>query len=514
MFCLTPMSAVSADPILPTADTIIHIRHLGDASKAQGNAERLAIKTDRPRAGNDRVGVLRFDLPADAAADQAGLQLTLRPGQDIGTPIFELYGVAENAPERDFDEATFVGIPGKSAVDKSGNRISEKFAYDPDPATKRLEPLAAAQVLKDSEAICFSSRELDAYINGFAGQSVAFLVMQRVPEQDGSVPASMFQSKEARTSDSDKPLLSLDGSGLTADPATSVPVATAQPALKLDPLPLGAVVGTHVGFEPTEGAVVHTNAVRGNGTTRYHFIDEDGRRFNLPALGSTAKPELSTEQARSGTHSLKLHAPPTTTSDSRDRLEFRFKQGSNDEVPFQFGQDRWYGYSLFIDPASDPPVSGKYVHVGQLWQPSTVGELARQNEWGIPMAMSFLPNREGFVLSAVCKSDGKRSQFEIGQLETGVWHDLVFNVLLSHSKDDIDGHFRVWLNGESVVDETVEVGNYPHNQDDGFWAGDAMDIRFGIYRRAQPLTQTMFLDDVWFADTPPDPAMELRAAAH
>ena len=258
---------------------------------------------------------------------------------------------------------------------------------------------------------------------------------------------------------------------------------------------------------------------RGKNTARYHFLTEDGQKFDMPALGESLDPALSDEQAASGGRSLKL-TTAGNDGEGRDRVELRLKHGKGDEnlgrEPFRFGQDRWYGLKIYIDPDSAPArPGGRWTHIHQLWQPHNV-EKAMQAGWGIPLAVSFEPVAAGdeptFVVTAVAKSDGRREQFTLGELTPGRWHELTFNVMLSHSEDDIDGHFRVWLDGENTVDATVDIGNAPGvDESIGFEALDAMDVRFGLYRKQQPGTQTLYLDDVWFDDAPKDASMTTAA---
>ncbi|HEV7302477.1 MAG TPA: heparin lyase I family protein [Tepidisphaeraceae bacterium] len=285
-------------------------------------------------------------------------------------------------------------------------------------------------------------------------------------------------------------------------PATTLP--TTKPAF----------VPIDLGFETSDGAALELNAVKTSGPNRYHFYIEDGMRFDMPASGASLDPVLSTDQAASGSRSLKLSAVANPGTD-RDRVELRVKHGRGDpelgRQPFRFGEDRWYGVKIFIDPSSQPPAPGQWLHINQLWQPHTVGK-AKNVEWGIPSAMSFHPVKAGepaqWSLYVVTKSDGSRTSLDLDNLIPGKWHDFTYNVMLSHSKDDITGHFRMWIDGNVVADETLDIGNFPRTDVAlGFEALDAMDLRFGIYRKAQQADQTLYLDDVWFSDRPRDPAL-------
>ncbi len=494
LLTLTAVSPAAALP--PDADTFVQQRLIGE--KVWGDRPELFIKSDNPAGANDRAGVVRFTLPAGAEASGAALRFTRSPtkpeNEPDPLPAIELYGVADGADELTFDDATWKSGGAEAAVDKSGNRIREGFIHDADDAAAGAQPLAVAT--PTGGELVFRGDALDAYLTGRAGGSAAFVLIAQRGEGKGGTKPLQLHSREAAGPDALKPTLVLDGvlAALPADAAGG----------DAEPPKNGAVVGTRVHFEPSGGGEIKLDAVIGNGI-RYSFYDQDGRRYNLPTMGGVDDPTLSSEQARAGSHSLRIHCGPTE-GDGRDRLEFRLKAGSTDEEPLTFGQDRWYGWSLYIDPASQPAPAGKYLHVTQLWQPSTVGRMAKRAKWGIPGAGSFLPGRDGFELDLVLKSDGAREQFSLGDLEPGQWHDIVFHVLLSHSKDDKRGYFQAWVNGEPVANEFVEIGNFPRDAD-GFVAKDTMDIRMGLYRKNQQATQTFFLDEIWYDDRPVDASM-------
>lgn len=133
-------------------------------------------------------------------------------------------------------------------------------------------------------------------------------------------------------------------------------------------LPMGAAVGSRVGFEEGELTLVASHPPR----IRFHFWDEGSRRYNLPAEGDAPAPEVVEDPLRPGNHALRLGIGPTADG-IKDRLEFRLKTGYTDTEPLRFGEDRWWGWSLYLDPESEPPAAGDWVHFAQLWQPSTVG---------------------------------------------------------------------------------------------------------------------------------------------
>ena len=296
-------------------------------------------------------------------------------------------------------------------------------------------------------------------------------------------------------------------------PAEDVPAGPARD------VPAG-VTPIDLGFEASDGASLELDAVVVPGGNHYHYYTEDGQTFDMPSAGGALDPVLTTEQHATGERSLKLECAPNDGKD-RDRIEFRVKQGNADAKrgrdAFRFGDDRWYGAKIYIDPITEPPTPDKWIHVSQLWQPHTIGGPAAAVSWGVPMAMSFHPVKPGdpkvFDLYAVAKSDGDRSQFELGTLAPGRWHEITFNTKLANSKSDGKGHFRIWIDGKPVINEAVNIGNYPREDPaHDFVAGDSMDVRFGIYRKAQQTTTRLYLDDVWFDDKPHSPDTKPLAA--
>ncbi len=132
------------------------------------------------------------------------------------------------------------------------------------------------------------------------------------------------------------PLLCLTTAASAApdrDGATAAPELPATPEAPYQPIELD--------FEPGDGAERAFNQVHGK-DVRYHFYAEDGRRWDMPAMGVSLDPELTTERAASGTTSLLLEVPAKDVepSPTRDRVELRVKHGKNDLQPFRFGQER------------------------------------------------------------------------------------------------------------------------------------------------------------------------------
>jgi len=524
-------STASAKPLAPAGDTIIIQKDIG-RNMGYGGKSTLPVKSDKPPGKLDRLAVLRFEL-GGAAGEIRGAVLRLNTVKPIAEPVtYWLHGALPGAAEDDMEEATFAAEGRDNAIDKSGNRLKEQLTTDADPNAKGIQPLASVSAVAGDTAIVFKSDALDEFLNGQTDDDAALIIQAAMPAEKGGTGAVFFYAREAGANG---PRLAWGDEaaalevGAAIGPAENQGNEAAEPQstrgsltdANLDPVtgrPLAAPGTPNAGllapirvetsFEEDQGKL-ELNQVFGSGSSRYHFYVQDGWKYDMPAMGESKDPAFTTAQAHSGSRSLMLQAGPADAdANDRDRVELRIMHGKSHPEPFQFGQNRWYGMSLMIDPESQPPRRGRWLHIHQLWQPSTVGQAARDANWGIPQAMSLL-SKDGktWSIHSVVKSDGRREQYDLGELTPGQWHTFVFNVMLSHSKDDIDGHFRVWIDGENRCDATVDVGNYPRvpadNDPPGFFAFDGMDVRFGIYRKRQTEMQRLYLDDVWFGSEPP-----------
>jgi hypothetical protein len=203
-------AALGAGTAEPVADTFVMARDIGiDAVLAEGTKKALAIKSDKPGSPRDRLGVLRFEVPADSEFGSAKLTLHLRVQRNSATSgTFELYGVLPGASEDDLDETTYTAAKPDSAVDASGNRLKEQFVHDPDPESDGIQPLATA-VLADGDAtIVFKGEALVNFLQQVDDGDVAFILRAALAEERGGTPSTFFHSREAKASV--RPTLSWD----------------------------------------------------------------------------------------------------------------------------------------------------------------------------------------------------------------------------------------------------------------------------------------------------------------
>ena len=215
-----PASSALAGSAEAAADTTVTIGSIGKAGDA-GTVDTLSIRSERPAGDEDRVAVLRFDLPAagddakpadDAEpADFAGATLVLHAAttpESAKAGSFEVYGVAPGASEATLDEATYSANGYGGAVDKSGNRLREQRAYDADPDADGVQPLAVAKLAEGAATVTFDGPALQKYLASVGGGgSAAFVVVGVRPRASGAMPAALLHSREA-TDPAERPTLS------------------------------------------------------------------------------------------------------------------------------------------------------------------------------------------------------------------------------------------------------------------------------------------------------------------
>jgi hypothetical protein len=184
---------------------------------------------------------------------------------------------------------------------------------------------------------------------------------------------------------------------------------------------------------------------------------------------------------RSGQHAAMVKVDAGECGGKTVRAEFsRTDKGSK-------GAERWYAWSFFVpaDVETDPDF-------WIFWQ-------LHQKPGGGPWTRPPLTGRiRGDGLEV--RNDWKTSQGETGdkswkygQLERGVWHDMVVHAKWS---GDADGQLEVWQDGELIVEK----------QGANMFAG-AGDIflKFGVYKGSDSpnsVDKTIYYDDIRVSDAP------------
>ena len=73
--------------------------------------------------------------------------------------------------------------------------------------------------------------------------------------------------------------------------------------------------------------------------------------------------------------------------------------------------------------------------------------------------------------------------FYLDELELGVWHDMVYNILFTPSSR---GYFRAWHNGTQIIDYEGRTAYE--------YVAQRFYHKFGIYRDSWPTSWTIFFD--------------------
>ncbi len=188
-------------------------------------------------------------------------------------------------------------------------------------------------------------------------------------------------------------------------------------------------------------------------------IDDDfesGKiKFGTYYTASGNPPTISTEEARSGSYSMKSYLNRATSPVSK-RTEVSVKSPLT-----HMGEEWWYGFSIFL-PKSFVP--------GSVWEslaqwhntPNDWNELlARDNpplflatmkgdipkgHWSVALAWDSDP----VASDGSFKLDGSRT-WDLGAWETDQWTDWVFRIRWSYGSDGI---LQIWKNGVMVVNYT------------------------------------------------------------
>jgi hypothetical protein len=78
----------------------------------------------------------------------------------------------------------------------------------------------------------------------------------------------------------------------------------------------------------------------------------------------------------------------------------------------------------------------------------------------------------------------KKVEFDdIGELQLGVWHDMIYNIKFSPNDD---GYLRVWHNGSMIIDYTGRT-SYAY-------MAPRFYSKFGLYRDSWNTSWTCFVD--------------------
>ena len=203
--------------------------------------------------------------------------------------------------------------------------------------------------------------------------------------------------------------------------------------------------------------------------------------IRMGGAGVYATRSITTEQARTGTKSMKIVMPPSTSASGAANYQLVANMPSGTE-----GTDLWYGWSVrlgndwnlaqVVDNASYFMGQGGFRYLGT----SVNGPGAN------PGVDSHLPGRWSIGLNLTNTVGGDDAQQrDLGPIVKNVWKDFVFHVKWSSGTD---GVWEVWTDG-------VKVGPTYVGRTLGT-AGATFEHRQGLYQGSKvDHTRTLYIDN-------------------
>ncbi|MEV7187776.1 heparin lyase I family protein [Kitasatospora sp. NPDC093102] len=201
--------------------------------------------------------------------------------------------------------------------------------------------------------------------------------------------------------------------------------------------------------------------------------------------------------------------PPSSIANAaRDKVNYTFVPGSDPLAP-QPGQQRYLGFAVKLDPASETPRDGTDYVIAQWWQGSPMPP---------PLSLQLLPNSGSGGPGWAFVAHNEDHHFphngitlpRVGGpelLQPGVWHTFVVGTVFGDHSGGGSGSVDVWMDGVQVVQWTGDLGYVPGrpvDPADGPYhvnPGNRLSLYFGPYRDRLTSTQTMYFDRLRYADT-------------
>lgn len=195
------------------------------------------------------------------------------------------------------------------------------------------------------------------------------------------------------------------------------------------------------------------------------LVDTDWKVSNADKGDNYAT--VSSEQARAGSHSYKLHVQAFDKNEMSATNCGLVLRGLNSKVQiknFTFDREFWMGFSIYIPSSYSWPLSSNRLSDGQsewqlLWQFHGVQDSCDTPALN-PVARAHLNSvsKQGYVVSitgdngqCITKDYARSVRYDTPAFSKGTWHDVVLNFKFSYTSK---GFFRVWLNGKQVVNDS------------------------------------------------------------
>lgn len=202
---------------------------------------------------------------------------------------------------------------------------------------------------------------------------------------------------------------------------------------------------------------------------------------------------LTTERARKGKASYKFVLAPYPTSGTETNVELvlRAIKNSSGNANFNFNQEYWMGWSIYIPSNISYPSTGSWALMTQFHGCPDSCDTKTRN----PLASMALKSG-GLTLSLIGEKDACTTVSSWGDrhykgsangLKAGAWNDIVIHFRYSYTSG---GFYQMWLNGVKCIDDS---GINCFNDSKGPY------FKMGIYGHLDKYT-TVYYDEIKVGD--------------
>lgn len=268
----------------------------------------------------------------------------------------------------------------------------------------------------------------------------------------------------------------------------------------------GTAYGNQVAFSSTASVVYRYIDFESSSFTADYNLVNKGVTYLFITKGAVGvnyyNPVLTTVEKYRGCTSIKYEMPRTTkgiptVGVTNDKSQHRIFGGS-ESLALDFGQVRYFGFAVKIDPSMDQPTDA--CQMFQIWQGSPMSP---------PLSFDVAPGGSGstyniwiHVRNNTTKANPSAGLYPYtGSIQSGVWYTFVLMVVMRKADDTQDGEIILWQNGNQLVHWYGRVG-YGANIEYGgtiYQPNAKFDAFFGPYRGCQQSTVKMYFDEVRYA---------------
>ncbi len=219
-------------------------------------------------------------------------------------------------------------------------------------------------------------------------------------------------------------------------------------------------------------------------------IDSSGRLFDAGTdfdfqNATSVLPEISSEQARNGSNSIKFRLVPTTPDWSSsnnliDRTEYVLAQTGLNTLKYS-------GFSVYLP--SNFPQHNIWTVLHQWWQSSPESP-------PIALELDDNTNPQEYIIRyryGTDKNDEVSVKAHTATIPKGQWVDFIFKWKISPSGDSV---LQVWVDGTEVVNLSGPSFKLGYTN-----TSNSIREKFGIYRGNQNHDMIIYMDDIALGDS-------------